>query len=84
MRQLFIGILSIVTLNCQSQELEYKSVVYYFEQVAEIELKKLIEQEILIDSSTSRSPLFYKFEFSSQSSQRANTTLSKAITKTRI
>ena len=52
MRQLFIGILSIVTLNCQSQELEYKSVVYYFEQVAEIELKKLIEQEILIDSST--------------------------------
>ena len=52
MRQLIIGILSILTLSCQNQELEYRSVEYYFEQVAKLELKGLIEQGILVDSTT--------------------------------
>ena len=52
MRQIIIGILSILTLNCQSQELEYRSVEYYSDQVATLVLKGLIEQEILIDSAT--------------------------------
>ena len=51
MRQLIIVILSILTLNCQSQELEYRSVEFYLEQAAELELKRLIQQEILIDST---------------------------------
>jgi len=52
MKQIIIGLLSILTLSCQSQELEYRSVEYYFEQVAELELNGLIEQGILIDSTT--------------------------------
>ena len=52
MRQIIIGILSILTLNCQSQELEYRSVEYYSDQVAKLVLNGLIEQKILIDSAT--------------------------------
>ena len=52
MRKLIIVILSILTLGCQSQELEYRSVEYYFDQVAKLELNELIKQEILIDSTT--------------------------------
>lgn len=52
MRQLIIGILSILTFSCQSQELKYRSVETYFEQIAELEINELIEQNILIDSTT--------------------------------
>lgn len=52
MRKLLIGLLTILTISCQSQELEYRSVEFYFDQIAELEFKELIEQNILIDSIT--------------------------------
>ena len=54
MRKIIIGLLSILTISCQSQnqELEYRSVEFYFDQIAEIEINELIEQKILIDSTT--------------------------------
>jgi hypothetical protein len=52
MQKIIIGILSILTLRCQSQELEYRSVESYFDQIAELELNELIKQNVLIDSIT--------------------------------
>lgn len=54
MRNIIIGILSILTLSCQSQnnELEFRSVEYYFDQIAELEINELIQQKVLIDSTT--------------------------------
>jgi len=54
MKNLIIGILTILTINCKSQnkELEYRSVEYYFNQIAELEYNELIKQKILIDSLT--------------------------------
>lgn len=52
MRQLIIGLLSILTLNCQSPELEYRSVESYLDLIADLEISALIEQKILNDSGT--------------------------------
>jgi len=54
MRILIIGILSILTFSCQSQnkELEYRSVEFYFDQIDELEINELIEQKVLVDSIT--------------------------------
>lgn len=54
MRKILIGLLSILTISCQSQnqELEYRSVEFYFDQIAELEINELIEQKVLIDSIT--------------------------------
>jgi hypothetical protein len=54
MRKILIGLLSILTISCQSQnqELEYRSVEFYFDQIAELEVNELIEQNLLIDSLT--------------------------------
>jgi hypothetical protein len=54
MRKILIGLLSILTISCQSQiqELEYRSVEFYFDQIAELEVNELIEQNVLIDSLT--------------------------------
>jgi hypothetical protein len=54
MRKLLIGLLSILTISCQSQnqELEYRSVEFYFDQIAELEINELIKQNVLIDSLT--------------------------------
>jgi hypothetical protein len=54
MRKIIIGLLSILTISCQSQnqELEYRSVEFYFDQIAELEVNELIEQKVLIDSTT--------------------------------
>ena len=52
MRKVIICILSILTFSCQSQELEYRNVRYYFDQIAELEIKELIEQKVLVDSIT--------------------------------
>jgi len=54
MRKILIGLLLILTISCQSQnqELEYRSVEFYFDQIAELEVNELIEQNVLIDSLT--------------------------------
>ncbi|GAA4844577.1 hypothetical protein [Algivirga pacifica] len=54
MRKILIGLLLILTISCQSQnqELEYRSVEFYFDQIAELEVNELIEQKVLIDSLT--------------------------------
>jgi len=54
MRKILIGLLSILTISCQSQnqELEYRSVEFYFDKIAELEVNELIEQKVLIDSLT--------------------------------
>jgi hypothetical protein len=54
MRKILIGLLSILTISCQSQiqELKYRSVEFYFDQIAELEVNELIEQNVLIDSLT--------------------------------
>lgn len=56
MRQLIIVILSNLTLGCQSQELEYRSVEYYFDQVAKLELNELIKQEINLIRLITKTP----------------------------
>ncbi len=54
MRIILIGILSILTISCQSQnkKLEYRSVEFYFRQIAELEIDELVKQKVLIDSIT--------------------------------
>ena len=52
MRTIIIGVLLVLTLSCHSQELQYRSVESYFDQIAELELSELIKQEVLIDSIT--------------------------------
>ena len=52
MRNILIVILSIWTYSCQSQELECRSVEFYFDQIAELEINELIDQKVLIDSTT--------------------------------
>ena len=50
----FILILTFLTVSCQSQtnEIEDKTIDYYFGQIAELEIDELINQKILIDSLT--------------------------------
>ena len=50
----FILILIVLSISCQSQtnEIEDKTIDYYFRQIAELELDELIKQKILIDSLT--------------------------------
>lgn len=52
MRIFLLGFLSFFTLNCQAQELEYRSIEYYFDQIATLERNELIKQNVLIDSLT--------------------------------
>lgn len=54
MRYLIIGVFFILTLSCngQSKELKYRSVDFYFNQIAELEYNELVKQKVLIDSMT--------------------------------
>ncbi|MGV7107847.1 hypothetical protein [Flavobacterium sp. U410] len=54
MKKILIGLLSILAISCQSQnqKLEYRSVEFYFDKIAELEINELIEQKVLIDSVT--------------------------------
>ena len=52
MRKSIFGLLSILALGCQSQELEFRSVESYFDQIAQIEFNELTELGVLIDSVT--------------------------------
>lgn len=53
-KQILILILTISTINSQPQsnEIEDKTIGYYFGQIAELEINELIKQKILIDSLT--------------------------------
>ncbi|MGB3468905.1 MAG: hypothetical protein WBA74_26710 [Cyclobacteriaceae bacterium] len=50
----FLLILIFVAVSCQSHtnEIEDKTISYYFEQVAKLEIDELMKQKILIDSLT--------------------------------
>jgi hypothetical protein len=52
--QIFIIILTSLIISCQSKtnEIENRTIDYYFDQVSDLELKELIKQKILIDSLT--------------------------------
>ncbi len=54
MRNLIIVVLAILSLSCksQNQELENRSVDFYFNQIAELEYNELVKQKVLIDSLT--------------------------------
>lgn len=41
-----------LTSNAQTGALEYRSIDYYFEQIADLELAKLLEEKVLLDSTT--------------------------------
>ena len=45
-------LLLTLTCNAQTAELEYRSIDYYFEQIAELELEKLLEEKVLLDRTT--------------------------------
>ncbi|WP_027127244.1 hypothetical protein [Gelidibacter mesophilus] len=53
-KYILILIITFLTVSCQSQtnEIEDKTIDYYFGQIAELEIDKLINQKILIDSLT--------------------------------
>ncbi len=53
-KQPCILILTFLTLSCQSQtvEIQDKTIDYYFEQIAALEIEEMIKQQILLDSST--------------------------------
>ena len=50
----FLLICTLITVSCYSQtnEIENKTIDYYFEQIEELEINELINQKILIDSLT--------------------------------
>ena len=54
MKNILIAFLTITTFGCQnltkSESLEYRSVEYYFDQVAELETNELINQRVLLDT----------------------------------
>ena len=54
MKILSIIFLLLLTLTCNAQKaaLEYRSIDYYFEQIADLELEKLLEEKVLLDSNT--------------------------------
>ena len=52
MRTLLILIFSVLTITVQSQELQNRSIAYYFDQIAELEMKELIKHGVFIDSVT--------------------------------
>ena len=53
-KQILILLLTFLTISCQSQtnEIKDRTIDYYFEQIAELEIAELIKQNILIDSLT--------------------------------
>lgn len=54
MKKSIIFLLTIISINCQSQtkKIEDRTIDYYFEQIGKLELKQLLEQKVLIDSVT--------------------------------
>ena len=50
----FLLICTLITVSCYSQtnEIENKTIDYYFGQIEELEINELINQKILIDSLT--------------------------------
>jgi len=53
-KQILILLLTFLTISCQSQtnKIKDKTIDYYFEQIAELEIAELLKQNILIDSLT--------------------------------
>lgn len=52
--KLFVLFLTLISINSQSQikGIEDRNISYYFEQIEELEIKELLKQKILIDSTT--------------------------------
>ena len=54
------NILFVIDCKSQNQELEYRSVEYYFDKIAFLEFDELLKQEVLIDSFTVAEKYFDK------------------------
>lgn len=52
MKNVCLLFFALILFSLNAQELKYRDVNYYFDQVAKLEIEQLLEQGVLLDSST--------------------------------
>ena len=52
MKNICLLFFALILFSFNAQELEYRDVNYYFDQVARLEMEQLLEQGVLLDSTT--------------------------------